>query len=84
MNYNSLLGHDFDSGEFVFIGPSVTFPGRCKIGDYCLIGAGSSFIPGIHIGTNSLIGAGTTVFNNVEPNSTMTDMPRKIIRKKSN
>ncbi len=82
VNYNSLLGHGFVGGEFIFIGPSVTFPGRCKIGNSCLIGAGSSFIPGINVGENSLIGAGSTIFTNVEPNSAITDMPRKIIRKK--
>lgn len=82
VNYNSLLGHDFVAGDYVFIGPSVTFPGRCEIGNYCLIGAGSTFIPGTIVGENTLIGAGTTIFSNVKSNISITDMSRKIIRKK--
>ena len=84
VNYNSILGHDLRIGDNSFIGPSVTITGGNYIGSNCTIGAGSVFLPGRKVDNNAVVGAGTIVLTNVEMDTMVMDMPRKIERSKSN
>jgi acetyltransferase-like isoleucine patch superfamily enzyme len=80
-------------GDFVFIGPNVTFTNvkrpsarnkatefeQTIVQDYAVIGAGAVILPGIIIGRYAMVGAGAVVTKNVKPYTTVVGNPAKEI-----
>jgi acetyltransferase-like isoleucine patch superfamily enzyme len=78
-------------GDFVFIGPNVTFTNvkhpaaatkakefeTTTVGDYAVIGAGAVILPGITIGRWAVVGAGAVVTKNVMSYTTVAGNPAK-------
>lgn len=78
-------------GDFVFIGPSVTFtnvkrpraaePLACRsrtvVGDHVTIGANATIICGVRIGNGAFVGAGAVVTHDVEPGRMVVGNPAR-------
>ena len=78
-------------GEYVFIGPNVTFTDdRLPVAgntdylaeppvlrDGCSVGAGSVVLPGVMIGEDAMIGAGSVVTRNVSPKALVRGEPAR-------
>jgi acetyltransferase-like isoleucine patch superfamily enzyme len=78
-------------GDYVFIGPNVTFTNvkhpcawkkadkfeTTTVGDCAVIGAGAVILPGITIGRNAVVGAGAVVTKNVMSYTTVAGNPAK-------
>lgn len=79
-NYNSILGHHVSIDDYAFIAPAATINARCSIGKLSIIGSGATLIPGISVGERAIVGIGTTIFSTVKPGTSVTDLPRKIIK----
>ncbi len=81
VNYNSILGHDLIIKDYSFIGPSVTFTGQCKVGEFCQIGAGATFMEGVIVDSGSVVGLGSSIFSNVKKDTSVVDLPRKLVKR---
>ncbi len=80
-------------GQYVFIGPNVTFTnikkprvrgfalkerdGITVVEDDARIGAGAVILPGIRIGKGALVGAGAVVTKDVEPDTIVVGIPAR-------
>ena len=82
VNYNCVIGHDSIIGNYSYLSPSATINGNCKVGKFCTIGSSSTLLQGISIDENSTVGIGTTVLDDVEKDTQIIDLGRKIITKK--
>ena len=77
IRFNSIINHDCNIGNNVFIGPGVTMSGRICVEDDVFIGSGSVILPDINIGKGACIGAGSIVTKDVNSHSLVYGNPAK-------
>ena len=70
------LGHNLILGDFSTIMPGTTINGRVSIGKECFIGSTALISTKVKIGNNCNIGSGCRVFNNIENNTRVFEIPR--------
>jgi acetyltransferase-like isoleucine patch superfamily enzyme len=85
---------DVKVGDFVFIGPNVTFtddphPMKCPhylecgggatVEDYVKIGANTTILPAVRLGRHALIGAGTVIVRDVREGTVVVGNPGREI-----
>lgn len=80
VDYNSVIGHGAEIGDYTVIGPLVLVAGYCVIGNGAYIGAGAKIVKEAKIGNNSIIGAGAVVLKDVPPNEVWAGVPAKKLR----
>jgi acetyltransferase EpsM len=79
LDYNTVIGHGVDIGDYTVIAPLVLVAGYCEIGEGVYIGAGAKIVKKAKIGKNSVIGAGAVVLKDVPPNQIWAGVPAKRI-----
>lgn len=77
----SLISHDVEVEDFVFIGPGVTIGGHAKLKKGCFIGAGATVMGEVTVGKGSIIGAGAVVIKDVADGVTAVGVPAKAIER---
>lgn len=76
VQFNAVVSHGCDVGEFVTICPGAVLSGEVTVEDDVFIGAGATVIHGgITIGRGALVGAGAVVIDNVAAGSTVAGVP---------
>ena len=73
--FNTLLGHDLESGNYSTVWPSATVKGA-------FIGAGATIHQGTSIGDWSTIGIGSTILQDVGENKNVMTLPRQVVTEK--
>lgn len=76
----SVVNHDNEIGDFVFIGPGVTLCGHVKVEREAYLGAGCVILPRLKIGERAFVGAGAVVTAHVAPGTTVAGVPAKVIK----
>ena len=82
VNYNCVLGHDLEVGDFTYFGPTATVAGCCQVGNSCTIGAGANLLQGVSVGDRTTVAIGTTLFDSVGENQQVVEMPRIFVTPK--
>lgn len=80
IHMGSLIGHESEVGNSVFIAHAVSISGCCKIGDGSFIGTNATILPGTKVGRWSIVGAGAVVTKDVPDYSVVVGNPAKKIR----
>lgn len=81
VNTGSVVEHECNLGDFVFIGPNATLCGKVSVGVNTFIGAAATVLPNVLIGSNAIIGAGSVVTRNVPDNTTVVGAPARAVDK---
>ena len=81
--FNSLLGHDLNTGPYCTFSPSVCLNGSISMGEGVFLGSGVTVHQGVNIGDWTSVGIGSIIINNLGKNKSVMDMPRQIISDRS-
>jgi hypothetical protein len=78
INYNAVLGHGCEIGNYSFVGINASICATTKIGKGVFIGSGATIInKDIAVGDFSVIGAGSVVTKDVKPYSIVMGVPAR-------
>lgn len=80
INRGACLGHHFQSGEFVSIGPGAVVAGLVTVGSGTLIGAGAVLLPKVTVGSGCVVAAGAVVTRDVPDCCLVVGSPARIVR----
>ncbi|BAU26512.1 sugar O-acyltransferase (sialic acid O-acetyltransferase NeuD family) [Aneurinibacillus soli] len=78
----SLISHDVQVEDHVFIGPGVTIGSEAVLKKGCFIGAGATVMLNRTVGIASTVGAGAVVTKDVADQVTVAGVPAKEVRRK--
>ncbi len=84
VRFGSIINHDNEIEENVFIGPGVVLCGRVKIREGAYIGAGATITEDIVIGRYAKVGAGSVVIEDVKDYTTVIGVPAKQLKTTKN
>jgi len=80
VNANSIVSHETQLGNSVFLAPGCHLAGCITVEDGVFIGVGATIMPRLKIGKWSVVGAGSIVIRDVPPYSIVAGNPAKIIK----
>jgi sugar O-acyltransferase (sialic acid O-acetyltransferase NeuD family) len=80
INANSIVSHETQLGNSVFLAPGCHLAGCIVVEDGVFIGVGATVLPRLRIGKWSVIGGGSTVIRDVPPYSVVAGNPAKVIK----
>jgi len=75
------VDHSFEDVNTPIIFQKVRSKGPVKLKTGCWIGIGAVILPGVTIGENSIVGANAVVTHDVPPNTIVTGIPAKLLKK---
>ncbi len=78
INTGVIIEHETLVGDFAHIAPGVSIAGRVGIGACTFIGIGTSVIDKINIGENVIVGTGSTIIKDIESNTKVVGVSRKL------
>lgn len=81
VHIGSLIGHETNIGNSVFIAHGCNLSGKIVVEDGVYMGTGVSIIPRLKIGKWSIIGAGSVITKDIPPYSVVVGVPGKVIKK---
>lgn len=76
----SVIGHESEVGNSVFIAHAVSVSGNCTISDGAFIGTNSTILPRLRIGKWAIVGAGSVVTRDVPDYTVVVGNPARVVR----
>jgi carbonic anhydrase/acetyltransferase-like protein (isoleucine patch superfamily) len=80
VNRSASLGHHFDGGDFVSIGPGAIAAGHVTLEPGVLVGAGAVLLPGVRVGAGAIVAAGAVVSRDVPAGCLVAGNPARTVR----
>lgn len=75
----SLISHDVEVEDFVFVGPGATIGGHAVLKKGCFIGAAATVMGKTTVGEGSIVGAGAVVTRDVADHVTVAGVPAAVM-----
>lgn len=82
INTGAQVDHECIIGDGVHIMPGAVLTGCVRVNNFATIGSGAIILPRINIGEGAIVGAGAVVTKNVDPYTTVTGLPAKVVNRK--
>lgn len=77
IRFNSVINHDNNLADHVFVAPGATLCGRVTIKSGAYIGAGSTILEDVTVGEDAIVGAGAVVTQDVPNGKTVIGIPAR-------
>jgi len=81
VNTGAQIDHNCEIGDGVHFMGGATLAGNVRVGNFVDIGTNATILPDIKIGDGAFVGAGAVVTKDVAPNTVVTGVPARQVRK---